>query len=126
VLHERGAGSRIRLGLLSALWHATPRVKLQTFKFTASICRNIARNSMAKTGGFSVLDRGVIELPQWTQRRTLVRSQPQARLHQEPDLDRARSIDPVSINLYYGELQLYTGLPGQMHKISRLRSSNPC
>src|SRR5260370_17022035 len=58
-LHERGAGSRIRLGLLSALWHATPRAKLQAFKFTPSICRNNARNSMATTDGFSLLDRAV-------------------------------------------------------------------
>jgi hypothetical protein len=31
-LHERGAGSRIRLGLSSALWHATPRAKLHALK----------------------------------------------------------------------------------------------
>jgi len=28
-LHERGAGSRIRLGLSSALWYATPHAKRQ-------------------------------------------------------------------------------------------------
>jgi hypothetical protein len=62
-LHERGAGSRIRLGLLSALWHATPRAKLQAFKFTLSICRNNAGNSMTATDDFSLLDRAVSNYP---------------------------------------------------------------
>src|SRR5258707_11970769 len=58
-LHERGAGSRIRLGLLSALWHATPPAKPRAFKFTPSTCGNNARNSMATTDDFSLLDRAV-------------------------------------------------------------------
>jgi hypothetical protein len=58
-LHERGAGSRIRLGLLSALWYATPRVKPRRFKFTPSTCGNNARNSMATTDDLVLLDRAV-------------------------------------------------------------------
>jgi hypothetical protein len=58
-LHERGAGSRIRLGLSSALWYATPRPKLRALKSKPSICGNNARNSMATTDDFSLLDRAV-------------------------------------------------------------------
>ena len=51
--------SRIRLGLSSALWYATPRAKLRAFKFTPSTCGNSARNSIATMDEFSLLDRGV-------------------------------------------------------------------
>jgi hypothetical protein len=71
-LHERGAGSRIRLGLLSALWHATPRAKPRAFKFTLSTCGNNARNSMATTDDFSLLDRAVSNYCRKPQSRTAV------------------------------------------------------
>src|SRR5260370_23420339 len=44
---------------ITALWHATLHAKLQAFKLMPSICRNNARNSMATTDGFSLLDLAV-------------------------------------------------------------------
>jgi hypothetical protein len=46
-------------GYYPALWHASLRAELQAFKFTPSICRNNAWNSMTATDDFSLLDRAV-------------------------------------------------------------------